>query len=219
MPGFFTDKSGVVRPLSGKKSKSGAVVAITAAGVVALGGGAATGGAGAAVSAGSSTGSGAAHAIRVRAKSSKDSARKGRHDEAWRRMSWKSVKRLAKQELRCGPWSYGEVQQFFLRNPCRSLDRMLVQVTDDDGNKLAVMVAWVRMPKPAAAQRLRHLADTYGTGCVTPLPGAPKPTGQHYKSRRAGALVVVAEAEPVSGRPPDEALNAATDIAVQFPPP
>ncbi|MFC0107116.1 hypothetical protein [Kibdelosporangium aridum] len=123
MPGFFTDKNGVVRPLNGKKSKSGAVVALAAAGVIAVGAGAATGGAGAsaaAVSAGSSTGSGAAQAIRVRAKSSKDSARKGRHDEAWRRMSWKSVKRLAKQQLRCGPQSYGEVQQFFLRNPCKS---------------------------------------------------------------------------------------------------
>ncbi|MCE7010644.1 hypothetical protein LWC34_48755 [Kibdelosporangium philippinense] len=219
MPDFFTDENGVVHPLTGKKSKSGAVVALAAAGVIAVGGGAATGGAGAAVSAGSSTGSGAAQAIRARTKGSKDSARKGRHDEAWHRMSWKTVKRLAKQELRCGPYSYGEVQQFFVRNPCRSLDRMLVHVTDDGGNKLAVMVTWVRMPKTATAQGLRRLADEYGTGCVTPLPGAPKPTGQHYKSRRSGALVVIAEAEPVGGRPSREALDAATDIAVLFPPP
>ncbi|MFC0107117.1 hypothetical protein [Kibdelosporangium aridum] len=96
---------------------------------------------------------------------------------------------------------------------------MLVHLTDDDGSSLAVMVAWVRMPKTASAQGLRRLADKYGTGCVTPVAGSPKPTGQHYASRRSGALVVIAEAEPVSGRPTDEALNAAADIAAQFPPP
>jgi hypothetical protein len=151
--------------------------------------------------------------------SGEDAARRGDYTEAWRLLSLRTLSRAVKRDTRCGPLSYGEVQKFFLSKPCSSLDRLLTRIGDTSGTKIAVMVAWVTMPQEDSAQDLRALDDRNGTGNVAPLPGAPKPTGKHYRSRRSGTLVVIAEAEPLSGGPSASLLNQAAAIAVQFPPP
>lgn len=139
-------------------------------------------------------------------------------------MGLRSVNNAVRRHVNCVVHSYGQVQQFFVTTPCRSLRRELLVVGDGQGNSMVVSIYWVRMRSVAGAIRLRDLADTPGTGNVSPLAGALlgladiRFTGKHYDSRRSGALVVIAETEPVIGRPDDEVLNAAADLAVEFPP-
>ena len=73
------------------------------------------------------------------------------------------------------------------------------------------------------ARALQGLADTYGTGNVSPLAepllelGGVEFTGQYYDSRRSGAVVVIAETEPVSGAPGEELLESVARVATHFP--
>ncbi|MCR3733859.1 MULTISPECIES: hypothetical protein [Prauserella salsuginis group] len=126
-------------------------------------------------------------------------------------------------------WSYGEVQQFFSTRPCRELTRRLIPVTDEHGNRIAVSVVWVRMPRAAGVTDLRRLVDRYGTGSVTAL-GAVGPrigsgefTGEAYTSTRRGRdRLVISEAALLGGSPDDETLQrmeAATRVAVRLPRP
>ncbi|WP_244199615.1 hypothetical protein [Amycolatopsis thailandensis] len=134
------------------KYKYGAGALVTAGVVVA-----ATNGIG-----GASLDSAAGQALKGKS-SSKKSAQKGRHSEAWQRLGWRRLKKQAKRELKCGPRSFGEVQRFFLRHPCVDLDRMFVTVADGAGSTISVSVAWVKMPK---ASDLKRLIDKDGTGNV-----------------------------------------------------
>lgn len=83
----------------------------------------------------------------------------------------------------------------------------------------------MRLPNTGSARRFQHLVDTYGTGDVRPLAGellqlyGIRFTGKHYDSRRRGSVLVIAEAEPVSGRPNTELLNGVAQVAAYFPPP
>ncbi|MFI7123672.1 hypothetical protein [Amycolatopsis sp. NPDC049868] len=154
--------------------------------------------------------------------SSKKSAQKGRHSEAWQRLGWRQLKKQAKRELKCGPHSFGEVQRFFLRHPCVDLDRMMVTVDDGTGNTIAVSVAWVKMPKAGEASDLKRLIDKDGTGNVILFGEAPpgsRFTGKNYDSRLAKRLVVIAEAAPAAGRPSETTLETAVEVAVEFPAP
>ncbi|MFD5244140.1 hypothetical protein ACFWIW_06340 [Amycolatopsis sp. NPDC058340] len=154
--------------------------------------------------------------------SSKKSAQKGRHSEAWQRLGWRQVKKTVKRELNCGPHSFGEVRRFFLRHPCVDLDRMLVTVDDGAGNTIDVSVAWVKMPKANEASDLKRLVDKDGTGNVILFGEAPpgsRFTGENYDSRLAKKLVVIAEAAPAAGRPGEPALGTAVEVAVEFPAP
>lgn len=220
-PRFFT-RNGVVHPITPRK-RGGFMTAAAVGVVVSLAGGG-LGGAGAADGAGLS-----GSALRAKAARSQPAARRGRRDEAWRRMSLKrTTRRIVRTErraLRCAARSFGQVRVYFLRTPCRALHRMLVVVGDGHGNDLALAVAWVRMPSAGRARRFKELEDRYGTGDITPIAGALlnlaglRFTGHHYASHRTGSLTVVAETEPVAGHPTDDLLKAVADVAVWFPAP
>lgn len=102
---------------------------------------------------------------------------------------------------------------------------MLFALGDGHGNTIVVTVSWVGMFTAGTAERLKALADTDGTGNVSPLGGelvdaaGIKFTGTHYDSRRSGKLVVIAEAEPLSGTPDPDFLEGVVEVAVEFPPP
>ncbi|WHT20566.1 hypothetical protein N8J89_05720 [Crossiella sp. CA-258035] len=164
-------------------------------------------------------------ALRGAVRSGKDAARKGKRGDVWRGMRLRRVKEAGRKAASCALHSYGEVRQFFLRSPCRSLDRMLFALDGGQGDTMIVSVAWVRMPVAAEAERFRTLVDLDGTGNVSPLAaglvGAAGVTftGRYYDSRRDGKLVVVAEAEPLSGRPAPELLDGVAEVLVELPPP
>ncbi|NBH07155.1 hypothetical protein [Amycolatopsis sp. SID8362] len=212
---------GKPRPFGDDKPKKGRVALLTAAIV----GAAAAGGT--AISAGGSTasvGSGGGSSLKARG-SSKESARKGRHEEAMTRLGLKKIKKLAKRELKCAPYAFGQVQDFLVRHPCKALTRMLLAVGDEGGNTVVVTIAWVRMPKTAEARDLRKLTDRDGTGNIYALPDALlersgiRFTGDHYASRLDGALLVIAEATGGNGHPDPVVLQNAADVAVEFPAP
>jgi hypothetical protein len=101
----------------------------------------------------------------------------------------------------------------------------LFAAVDEHGNPIAVMVAWVGFRTRGDARRFKDLDDTHGTGNITPPGGAllgiadVRFTGQHYQSRQAGAVTVIAEAEPIGGTVADEVLDGVAEIAVLLPKP
>ena len=60
---------------------------------------------------------------------------------------------------------------------------------------------------------------------MSPLAGAlvdaagVKFTGKHYDSKQNGAVVAIAEAEPVTGAPGADFLKGLASVAVEFPKP
>jgi hypothetical protein len=179
-------------------------------------------GAGAGVGGGGTAADGAAQGLRAKTDSSKGEARQGRSQQAWAKMGWKQLERKAERALKCAAASYGEVQEFFFRTPCRSLDRMLFALADEKGNTFTISVSWVRMDSARDAERLKQLADTDGTGNVSPLGAVAVQagfTGKYYGSDRRGALAVIAEAASGRGKPDGDEMDAAAEIAVLLPPP
>ncbi|WP_344855611.1 hypothetical protein [Amycolatopsis ultiminotia] len=156
---------------------------------------------------------------------SKKAARNGDRAKAWRRLALKEVGKEIKKDLRCAVQSFGQVQQYFLRHPCQKLDQLLFVVQDRNGNTIAGSVTWVKMPSAESAAQLRRLEDTYGSGDVTPFgtavleAGGFRFTGKHYRSRLDGKLAVIAETDPIKGRPSDAFLKQVADVADVLPPP
>ncbi|OLT46395.1 hypothetical protein BJF85_17200 [Saccharomonospora sp. CUA-673] len=156
---------------------------------------------------------------------STQAVKKGRPAQALRHLKLKRPARKVERALECGINSYGEVQRFLIRNPCRSLDRSLFTLDDEHGNRMVVSISWVRMPTSAQAARLRRIADVYGTGNVSPLPGHVvgagdiEWTGRNYDSRRMRQTTVIAETEPVHGEIDPEYLDNVAELAVHFPRP
>ncbi len=155
----------------------------------------------------------------------KRSAARGNRQTAWRQLG---LQRLGKPRIRtgrCAVDSYGQVQQFFVRKPCRALRRMLVPLGDGSGNEIVVSVSWVEMPDRQKARELRDLVDIHGTGNVAPLPGSLVGageidwTGLNYDSRPSGRTVVIAEVEPLRGSPHPEYMDGVADIAANLPRP
>jgi hypothetical protein len=171
----------------------------------------------------------AAQSIQTRVTNSRNAARRGQTSEAWRRMGLRVVTRAINREIRreleCTTPSYGQVRDFFLSTPCRSMQRTQPVLCDEQGNTIAVSTTWVRMPTVVSAERLKRLVDTDGTGSVSPITGeVPEArgvrfTGKHYASRRTGSLVVIAEAAPGSGQPDTEVLDGVAQVAAELPPP
>ncbi|WP_410619619.1 hypothetical protein [Amycolatopsis sp. cmx-8-4] len=212
---------GKPRPFGDDKKPKGRAALLVAAvvGTAAAGGTALSAGGGAA-----SVESGGGSSLQAR-NSGKESARKGKHEDAMKRLGLKTLKKVAKRELKCAPYAFGQVQEFFVRHPCKSLSRMLLAVADGGGNTVVVTIAWVRMPKAVDARELRDLADRDGSGNIYALPDAllkqagVRFTGDHYASRLDSSLLVIAEATSGGGRPADAVLEDAATVAADFPVP
>lgn len=159
----------------------------------------------------------------ARVSKGKKSARKGKVDDAWRDLNVRELKGQAKKALDCAVNSYGQVTQFFLRNPCKSLDRKLFTLADAAGNTFVVSVSWVRMRDRGDVGDLKALIDTDGTGSVAPLGFAVlknqgvRYTGTPFESRPKGNLLVVAEGAVVSGKLDPALVEAAVQVAVELP--
>jgi hypothetical protein len=102
-------------------------------------------------------------AVRARVSRAKLSARSGRRVEAWARTGLKQVKKKIDERFQCAIHSYGQARKSFVSNPCESLNRELIAVVDEGGSVFLVSVSWVEMPSTGQAERLRTIADTYGT--------------------------------------------------------
>ncbi|MGB8201769.1 MAG: hypothetical protein WCF33_19110 [Pseudonocardiaceae bacterium] len=158
----------------------------------------------------------------------KESARQGQYDETWKRLRLKPLRQTLKninREFQCALRSTGQVQQFFVHEPCRSLQRTLIPLADANGNAIVVAIAWVRMVNSSSAIRLADLIDADGTGGIQPLAGALlgydgiQFTGRYYAVRRSGDLVVIAEATPWRGQPSGAVLDGIASVSAEFPPP
>ncbi|MGH3830866.1 MAG: hypothetical protein ACRDRS_10535 [Pseudonocardiaceae bacterium] len=166
--------------------------------------------------------------LESRTTNGKESARKGQYDETWKRLGLKRLGQTLKQvdrDFQCALRSTGQVQQFFVSERCRSLQRTLIPLADTEGNTIIVAIAWVRMVNSSGAIRLADLINADGTGGIAPLAGALlgydgiQFTGQHYAVRRSGDLVVIAEATPWRGQPSGTALDSIASVAAEFPSP
>lgn len=171
--------------------------------------------------------------IQARTTSSRNAARRGQYEEAWRRLGLRAVRSAVRSAARnnatpgqeCTANSTGQVRECLQSTPCRSMQRSLLTISDTRGNTIVVSIAWVRMPSAGSAGRLVRLADTNGTGGVTPIAGRTlglrgvRFTGKHYASRVFGDLVVTAEATPGSGQPAPELLDSVARVASEFPEP
>lgn len=202
---------------------AGAVVAIA---IASAGGGISVGGG---VSGGSSGGTAAESVagrnMAARKANGKRAARQGNAGEAWSRMGLRGLNQAVKRDLECVLNSFGRIREFFLHTPCMSLDRALFAVADEHGDIIVVSVAWVGFRTRADARRFKELDDVHGTGNVSPLGGAVlgvadvRFTGQHYASRHAGTMTVIAEAEPLDGAAAEEVLDGIAEVAVLLPRP
>jgi hypothetical protein len=195
--GYYTDKSGKIRPRHDPKGKGS--VALLAIGLaVAMGAGAAGVGAGPTLGGSASRSGGQG-----------GSARAGASDVQ------RAVVRLQSQGFRvtirlrddatdCASNSYGAVQRYFAEHPCTALLRTLLEVRDNRGDVVLVAIAWVTMPSTAEAVELKRLMDQPGTGNVTELSRQSgryrtvRFTGDFYASNREGLVVVNAQAQPVA---------------------
>jgi hypothetical protein len=228
MPEIRTRPDGSKYPITPKKGAAAAVAAVIVGSAVALGAGA-TGGVAVGGAVDSAVGNAAnrivGQAVRTRVSRAKMSARSGRRVEAWVRMGLKQIKREVDEQFQCAIHSYGQVRQFFVNNPCESLNRELIAVIDDGGNTFLVSVSWVEMPGNGQAVELRKLADTYGTGNVSPIASNVlgladvRYTGEFYDSRIDAELVVIAESAVLTGQPDPDMLEGAAQVAVQLPAP
>jgi len=195
------------------------------AGAVVAGGGVGVGTSLGGASIGQAVDIAAGKGIRAKKAEGKKAARKGDADEAWRRMGMRTLKKAVKQDLKCVANSFGQVREFFARTPCKSLDRVLFGIGDDQGNFVVVSVAWVGFHTRGNAREFKRLDDVHGTGNVTPLASTLLGwadisfTGHHYQSRPDGKTTVIAEAEPATGQVSDEVLDAVADVAVLLPRP
>ncbi|WP_019856437.1 hypothetical protein [Actinopolyspora mortivallis] len=220
---FRTRKDGTVYPIRGKRGGKllGAGVAAVlvysggTTGSLSLGG--AAGGTGSAEL--SAADSAVVRTVRRNTARSKQLARQGKRSRTWSRMRLRRGNRTREEAAECALFSHGQVREFFLEHPCRRLDRVQFPLTDRADNTVTVLVSWVRMRGRGQARRLRNLIDVHGTGDIRPVLPGTRFTGHHYDSKPRGDTLVVAEAEPVRGRPPRQVLRTVPEVAVELPPP
>ncbi|MEU5846344.1 hypothetical protein [Saccharopolyspora shandongensis] len=147
-------------------------------------------------------------------------------DDAWRRMGLRRLRQSDKVPAAdCVAHSFGEVREFLVRTPCRSLDRIVFAVGDDQGNATVVSVAWVEFPNRSAVRKFQRLEDRHGTGDVKPLGSSLlgmhdiEFTGHHYNAEPRGTTLTIAEAETISGTYSADDLDAITEVAALLPRP
>jgi hypothetical protein len=116
------------------------------------------------------------------------------------------VRRASDSQTDCAAHSYGQVQSFFARTPCTSVQRLLA-TTSEHGRAVVIASSVVSFRTPAQAQQYLSLVNADGTGNVADLlrEGATYPGGPErmpdagFASRLDGNRVLVAEAGYVGG--------------------
>lgn len=209
-------KDGRRIPIDGGGGKT---VAAGVAAILILGSGGVAGGAGSSSSVNVET-------VKARKVDAKRSARKGKSDEAWRRLGMRRLKQTTSRRNRgCARATFGEVQRTLIRNPCTSLQRRLIAIADRRGNTALVSVAWVSFRTSGARKRFQEVIDVYGTGDIKPLAASMlglagvRFTGRYYHSIDKGARLTVAEAEGIKGAFEPKVLDGFAEIAAELPRP
>ncbi|MGW5743883.1 hypothetical protein [Amycolatopsis sp. NPDC003861] len=181
------------------------VAGVGAAGVFAGGGGVGAGAAASEAFAGNAAGDVVdalpGRSIKTREAEGRESAKKGKTDEAWSKLKVKQLRREVhdlEHATECIAAATDKVREFLIRTPCSSLHRMLLAVGDGHGNAAVVQ----------------------GSGGVQPLDVAVvlgvagvKMTGLHYASRPEGYGMVVAEADNATGHFDGATLDALAEVA------
>lgn len=148
-----------------------------------------------------------------------------REDSFRKRLRVKRFRERVDRNASCAAHAFGQVREFFLRRPCKSLDRLIAFLADADGNEVALSVVWVRMPSTKRAGEFKSLQDIHGSGDIRPLAatvlGAKdiKFDGTHYGSDQDGALVTFAETTAIRGTPGDKWLRDIATLAALLPAP
>jgi hypothetical protein len=204
-----------------------------AAGIGALGGAAGEAGAGAASEAfagnmaGDVVDSLPGRSLKTRRAEGRESAKRGKTDEAFSRLKFKRLKpevRKLEREAGCVAAASGKVREFLVKTPCTRLDRMLLAVGDGHGNAAVISVVRVGFRSKKQAKEFEKVEAVQGSGDVRPLEIAAvlgiagvKMTGLHYQSRPEGYGMVVAEADTATGHVDRETLDALADVAAYLP--
>jgi hypothetical protein len=201
-----------------------------AAGIGALGGASVEAGAGSAAealagnTAGDVVDSLPRRSIETRRASARESAKRGKSDEALGKLKLKRLKRRAEHELECVASSTGKVREFLARTPCTSLDRMLMTVGDGHGNAAVVSVVRVGFRSKKQAEAFEKVERVQGSGDVRPLEIAAvlgltnvHITGHHYQPRPDKNAMIIAETDTATGHVDNATLDALADIATYLP--
>jgi hypothetical protein len=179
---------------------------------------------GSASSTGTGSGQVVANSFSARLAASKLAASQGNLNGALQHLGMTAGPRGQRHNVNCAAFATGQVRQYLLRTPCRSMDRLLFTIRDGRGGRIAVAVAWVDFRSAPQARQFRQLDDTPGTGQINPLPGSTVGirnvtlSGNHHRSRQVGKTAVSADAEPVAGSQQTEALlDEIANVAVLLP--
>ncbi|MGO1056767.1 hypothetical protein [Crossiella sp. CA198] len=206
-----------------------AAVAVIGAAGAGVGGGLGLGG-GSGAGAGGGSGGGAANSaasrnISARKNDGRQSARRGKADEAWQRLGLRRLRREVRTAAECVSHSFGEIRGFLAHTPCKSLDRALFSVGDGEGNVVVISVVWVRFHNRGRAGDFKRLHEIHGNGDIRPL-GAEllelrdiRFSAHHYDAKLSGTAVVIAETEAAAGSLSSEALDAVAQVAAELPHP
>ncbi|WP_433872505.1 hypothetical protein [Saccharopolyspora sp. CA-218241] len=143
----------------------------------------------------------------------KQSARQGKTQRAWQQLRMRKGRERRVSAVECITSTFGQVQEFFLATPCQGLERWQYPVDDEAGSTMVVIVSKVTMRRASQAWKFRRLIDEHGTGDIHPIAPVVPFTGYHYDSKLAGRSVIVAQAEPLAGKPPDAVLGATAEAA------
>lgn len=96
----------------------------------------------------------------------------------------------------CAKNSTGSLRRFFVLHPCEYF--LLVGLTaHGHGTTARIAISWVRMPSASLAAQYKNKADTYGTGNPPEPAGKPSFNGRCYASGQGGAIVWIAQVQPV----------------------
>jgi hypothetical protein len=116
------------------------------------------------------------------------------------------VREASDRQTNCAAHAYGQVQSYFARTPCVSVDRLLAS-TNQGGRAVVIASNLVTLHSAAQAQQYLNLVNSDGTGNISDLlregvsyPGGPdKLPDAAFASRQDGNKVWVAEAGYVGG--------------------
>lgn len=165
--------------------------------------------------------------LKTRRAEARKSAERGKADEAWRKLKFKELKRVARRwerEGECVAAATGKVREFLVRTPCTSLDGLLLAVGDGHGNAAVISVVRVGFRSKKQARAFEKVEAVQGSGDVRPLAvtaelgiAGVRMTGLHYEPRADGSGMVVAEADTATGHVDRATLDALADVAAYLP--